>query len=98
MCTPSRLKRPRPQPKRISDFGDRKSTRLNSSHGSHSYAVFCLKKKNCTIGAFCMIGMGDTILNVAHIGEECIVAACLFVNEAPAAEIYTLSIHDALQI
>src|SRR5207245_11198587 len=26
---------------------DRKSTRLNSSHGSISYAVFCLKKKKC---------------------------------------------------
>src|SRR3989337_4069547 len=25
---------------------DRKSTRLNSSHGSISYAVFCLKKKH----------------------------------------------------
>src|SRR5207245_8492554 len=28
---------------------DRKSTRLNSSHGSISYAVFCLKKKKNTI-------------------------------------------------
>src|SRR2546422_4163672 len=27
------------------DEGDRKSTRLNSSHGYISYAVFCLKKK-----------------------------------------------------
>src|SRR5699024_12300347 len=27
---------------------DRKSTRLNSSHVSISYAVFCLKKKNAT--------------------------------------------------
>src|SRR2546426_6038614 len=27
-------------------FGDRKSTRLNSSHLVISYAVFCLKKKN----------------------------------------------------
>src|SRR5438309_6771607 len=27
---------------------DRKSTRLNSSHSSISYAVFCLKKKNNT--------------------------------------------------
>src|SRR5207245_10975941 len=27
---------------------DRKSTRLNSSHGSISYAVFCLKKKTKT--------------------------------------------------
>src|SRR5205809_5888965 len=26
-------------------FEDRKSTRLNSSHGYISYAVFCLKKK-----------------------------------------------------
>src|SRR5205809_4999055 len=26
-------------------MGDRKSTRLNSSHGYISYAVFCLKKK-----------------------------------------------------
>src|SRR5256884_4947861 len=28
--------------------GDRKSTRLNSSHGYISYAVFCLTKKNIT--------------------------------------------------
>src|SRR2546421_9213236 len=27
------------------DRGDRKSTRLNSSHDQISYAVFCLKKK-----------------------------------------------------
>src|SRR2546422_6225022 len=27
------------------ESGDRKSTRLNSSHGYISYAVFCLKKK-----------------------------------------------------
>src|SRR5207248_9157219 len=27
-------------------LGDRKSTRLNSSHRTISYAVFCLKKKN----------------------------------------------------
>src|SRR5207245_6180228 len=28
---------------------DRKSTRLNSSHGSISYAVFCLKKKKMLV-------------------------------------------------
>src|SRR5438094_7226876 len=27
------------------DYSDRKSTRLNSSHRTNSYAVFCLKKK-----------------------------------------------------
>src|SRR5258705_13963602 len=31
--------------------GDRKSTRLNSSHLGISYAVFCLKKKKQTSGA-----------------------------------------------
>src|SRR2546430_8072492 len=30
---------------RIRTGGDRKSTRLNSSHSQISYAVFCLKKK-----------------------------------------------------
>src|SRR3712207_7998726 len=29
--------------------GDRKSTRLNSSHANISYAVFCLKKKKKSI-------------------------------------------------
>src|SRR5699024_12292747 len=29
----------------LGNVGDRKSTRLNSSHVSISYAVFCLKKK-----------------------------------------------------
>src|SRR5438309_8386626 len=34
-----------PCPRRVANAGDRKSTRLNSSHSSISYAVFCLKKK-----------------------------------------------------
>src|SRR5437762_8814644 len=32
--------------------GDRKSTRLNSSHRCISYAVFCLKKKNTKMMRF----------------------------------------------
>src|SRR5439155_11622482 len=32
------------------DIGDRKSTRLNSSHVAISYAVFCLKKKKTENG------------------------------------------------
>src|SRR4051812_47967069 len=32
----------------VDGHGDRKSTRLNSSHMSISYAVFCLKKKKKT--------------------------------------------------
>src|SRR5699024_12288576 len=33
---------------------DRKSTRLNSSHVSISYAVFCLKKKRRYVGLICL--------------------------------------------
>src|SRR2546430_12851868 len=32
----------------VGRWGDRKSTRLNSSHSQISYAVFCLKKKKIT--------------------------------------------------
>src|SRR5687768_18264714 len=32
---------------------DRKSTRLNSSHGYISYAVFCLKKKKKLLTTYC---------------------------------------------
>src|SRR5690349_23186244 len=32
--------------------GDRKSTRLNSSHVETSYAVYCLKKKNSIANTF----------------------------------------------
>src|SRR5207245_4235267 len=39
-----------PPARAVDDDGvqDRKSTRLNSSHGSISYAVFCLKKKTAS--------------------------------------------------
>src|SRR2546422_1354843 len=40
----SRNRREAPAP----EHQDRKSTRLNSSHGYISYAVFCLKKKKNT--------------------------------------------------
>src|SRR3712207_7331289 len=33
----------------LADGGDRKSTRLNSSHANISYAVFWLKKKNSSL-------------------------------------------------
>src|SRR3712207_6924011 len=32
--------------------GDRKSTRLNSSHANISYAVFCLKKKKIKLSTY----------------------------------------------
>src|SRR6266542_2971254 len=42
----ARLLAGRLRDRRLGPPADRKSTRLNSSHGSSSYAVFCLKKKN----------------------------------------------------
>src|SRR2546429_3934952 len=39
------IKKVAPQMQIPIGVGDRKSTRLNSSHGYISYAVFCLKKK-----------------------------------------------------
>src|SRR2546422_5668806 len=40
---------------------DRKSTRLNSSHGYISYAVFCLKKKKKNHVVVCLIQLMQTI-------------------------------------
>src|SRR2546422_4289836 len=40
---------------------DRKSTRLNSSHGYISYAVFCLKKKK----------IGNSRKTLEHISTNC---------------------------
>src|SRR5207244_10212359 len=41
-----RVWQPQHKGRRVVLEGDRKSTRLNSSHQIISYAVFCLKKKN----------------------------------------------------
>src|SRR5579862_372280 len=43
---------------------DRKSTRLNSSHSSISYAVFCLKKKN------------DELVRLVVVDEHALEVAC----------------------
>src|SRR3712207_7912069 len=43
---------------RVRVAGDRKSTRLNSSHANISYAVFCLKKKiSSTPSSACYISL-----------------------------------------
>src|SRR6202161_4947462 len=45
-CCPGTGRWSRPRSTSCCAGRDRKSTRLNSSHHSISYAVFCLKKKN----------------------------------------------------
>src|SRR5256885_2833533 len=44
MASPSGRRNSEPVPVGLAIIGDRKSTRLNSSHLVISYAVFCLKK------------------------------------------------------
>src|SRR5438128_5622612 len=44
---------------------DRKSTRLNSSHGSISYAVFCLKKKTTTRSVIVSMSDRESSLRVS---------------------------------
>src|SRR2546429_2235622 len=51
---------------------DRKSTRLNSSHGYISYAVFCLKKKKhsrSSVGAYSTIL--SPLCHPSHIPPPC---------------------------
>src|SRR5438874_6817991 len=49
--------------------GDRKSTRLNSSHVEISYAVFCLKKKK-TKNTSGIIGNNHTVMSNMTIDFE----------------------------
>src|SRR5688572_3128739 len=85
--------------------GDRKSTRLNSSHSQISYAVFCLKKKKVAIGkptsAPRRIASFLLCTRIAwHIRQSFILLPwpSFFFNDTATTEIYTLSLHDALPI
>src|SRR6267378_2428636 len=84
--------------------GDRKSTRLNSSHVEISYAVFCLKKKKQEFSRDPGIKLlkwircvsesaGRARSELRHSGDP-----ARFFNDAATTEIYTLSLHDALPI
>src|SRR5438067_5946017 len=58
---------------------DRKSTRLNSSHVSISYAVFCLKKKKSKLRVW---GLGANTTQTSHEIAN-LAAAAGFVEVAP---------------
>src|SRR2546422_7243271 len=63
-------RRPRTSTRKILDSAiDRKSTRLNSSHGYISYAVFCLKKKNAPTKLIEELGYGAGY-EYAHAVEQ----------------------------
>src|SRR5580765_5996711 len=53
--------------------GDRKSTRLNSSHPSISYAVFCLKKKKAAVGfELCEQRLNTLVVSDGSDGGVCL--------------------------
>src|SRR6266571_4367233 len=88
--------------------GDRKSTRLNSSHMSISYAVFCLNKKKLATRRtlfHILVGCGLLMLKVSRLKLPVIwllvsmwLNTFFFFNDTATTEIYTLSLHDALPI
>src|SRR2546430_10119398 len=53
--------------------GDRKSTRLNSSHSQISYAVFCLKKKTNSIMSQKRVALGPVAISLAGAGVGALV-------------------------
>src|SRR6266705_2994223 len=93
--------------------GDRKSTRLNSSHRTISYAVFCLKKKK-NIAEMSKILQTMHKQTIGSLEDKAVVVAFstahrqadvfrvddiyFFFNDTATTEIYTLSLHDALPI
>src|SRR5689334_2248705 len=79
---------------------DRKSTRLNSSHSSISYAVFCLKKKKIDhhILGFAREPAVMSVGIYIHVPAQSQRARLFFFHDTATPEIYTLSLHDALPI
>src|SRR5215467_2156729 len=82
--------------------GDRKSTRLNSSHLVISYAVFCSKRKKVDRSniepeqANPQRSSSPSSLSPRSLRRSC--RAPFFFNDTATTEIYTLSLHDALPI
>src|SRR2546422_6781852 len=50
----------------VAALRDRKSTRLNSSHGYISYAVFCLKKKKINVNHYVEVHRAHNSLHLTH--------------------------------
>src|SRR6266513_3057979 len=82
-------------PRRRSGRRDRKSTRLNSSHVSISYAVFCLKKKTRDNTSRADRADRQRVLPLVRRPPD---RLFFFFNDTATPEIYTLSLHDALPI
>src|SRR6267154_5278897 len=91
---------PRPVPGSPARDRDRKSTRLNSSHPSISYAVFCLNTK---IEYHLCPFLANCLPSQPHFRPRPMMKlreryGLFFFLDPATTEIYTLSLHDALPI
>src|SRR5256886_4378126 len=59
-----------PPGKLLAPQGDRKSTRLNSSHSQISYAVFCLKKKKTNTTTNVPLSVTHPLCTRTHIERD----------------------------
>src|SRR2546430_7174516 len=64
----------------LTKVGDRKSTRLNSSHSQISYAVFCLKKKNNTSDRTSIQPSGQTCWTCLHLEPHAPFIPCALIG------------------
>src|SRR6266704_3532672 len=105
--TRARLSDPRRLSSGRRDRLDRKSTRLNSSHVSISYAVFCLQKKKDGVARgddhvdmVASMGFQEDVwtTRVCEGGNSVGVMVLFFFSAWAPTQIYTLSLHDALPI
>src|SRR6202012_5819476 len=97
---PHRAPRVQPQPPHQPHGlpGDRKSTRLNSSHANISYAVFCLEKKDLPGCSSNFCKSPRVYIFSPSPAESALMLSFIFFNDTATTEIYTLSLHDALPI
>src|SRR5256885_1558025 len=82
----------------VARLGDRKRTRLNSSHLVISYAAFCLKKKKTRLQDSRAPLVPSTVTCRHVISRAYSLFSFFFFNDTATTEIYTLSLHDALPI
>src|SRR2546430_12611333 len=61
-------------------LGDRKSTRLNSSHSQISYAVFCLKKKKLLPDGLGMLGVVRLVFGGGSLVTSWSIVAALWIS------------------
>src|SRR3989440_9027414 len=85
--------------RRQAESGDRKSTRLNSSHDQISYAVFCLKKKKkfivrCHEKLFALANpLAQLLSHAVILGGKCTWAHRVFTRSLPSIRPTKVLIH-----